>query len=73
MPVQIAVWPDRGDATLVDAVGTQLLHSGENLPPLSNTTKKSEPPQTIISVPVQTAVWRVRGARTLVLVGVGEP
>ena len=59
-------------APSVVAVGVGVgLDSPQYLPPVFNTLPDPKPPQTIISLPVQTAVWlfRARGA-LVVLVGV---
>ena len=48
------------------SVGVQLLVAGLYLPPVLKSSK-STPPQMIISVPVQTAVWRLRADGALVV------
>jgi hypothetical protein len=55
--VQTAVWASRAAGTLDVLVAIQLSVLGLYLPPVFKTLKlKVSPPQTIISVPVQTAV-----------------
>jgi hypothetical protein len=73
LPVQAAVWRNLALGALVVLVAVQLLVVGLYLPPVSVPLKPvtSEPPQMIISVPVQTAVWTNRALGALVrLVGV---
>ena len=55
-PVQIAVWPNRAEGALVRLVAVQLSVLGLYLPPVLKKLKSSYPPQTVISLPVQTAV-----------------
>jgi hypothetical protein len=55
----------------VVVVAVQLLVSALYLPPVFNTSLPLAPPHTIISLPVQTAVWPARASGTLtVLVAV---
>src|ERR1051325_7616648 len=73
LPVQTAVCFSRASGTLVILVAVQLLVLGLYFPPVLRSTKldSSIPPHTIISLPVQTAVWNCRAAGALVvLVGV---
>ena len=57
LPVQTPVAPDRGEGALARLVATQLSFRGVYLPPVFVTLKvSSKPPQTIISLPVHTAV-----------------
>ena len=53
---------------LVLVVATQLSVLGLYLPPLFRLLVVVVPPQTIISVPVHTAVWNHRAAGALVVV-----
>jgi hypothetical protein len=52
-------------------MGAQLSDEGEYLPPGVSAGPKCHPPQTIISVPVQTAVWYARPSAALAPVEVG--
>ena len=58
LPVQTAVWFSRASGTLLVLVAVQLFVFGLYLPPVLKSTKfeLSKPPQTIISLPVHTAV-----------------
>src|SRR5882724_10772281 len=63
-PVQTAVWLDLAEGTFAPVeVGLQVSDDGSYRPPVFSHTKlkPSYPPQTIISVPVQTAVGPVLG------------
>jgi hypothetical protein len=56
LPVQTAVWLSRADGALLVLVTVQLSVAGLYLPPVFRLLLKFFPPQTIISLPVQTAV-----------------
>ena len=57
-PVQTAAWANRATGAPVVPVGAHVSLAKLYRPPVLNGTKfASQPPQTIISVPVQTAVW----------------
>ena len=64
LPLQTAVWSSRASGTLLMLVGVQLFVLGLYLPPVFRSWNKSDlnPPQTIISVPVHTAVCDSRGS-----------
>jgi hypothetical protein len=67
-PVHTAVLADPAGALLV-LVAVQLLVPGLYLPPVFKITpggQQQNPPRTIISLPVQTAVWYTRAAGALV-------
>jgi hypothetical protein len=70
LPVQTAVWCHRPVGTLVELMTVQLSRIGLYLAPLFNQwlePSKKYPPQTIISLPVHTAVCPVRDVGALVL------
>ena len=56
LPVQIAVWFCRMEGALVVVVAAHVSVVGLYLAPVFTTLNKSFPPQTIISLPVQTIV-----------------
>src|SRR5439155_907545 len=56
LPVQTAVWNPRASGALAVLVDAQRSRSGLYLPPVLKLDVSSPPPQTIIFVPVQTAV-----------------
>ena len=62
LPVQTAVCRARGSGASAELVATQLSVPGLYLPPVFKKPlgKESDPPHTIISLPVQTAVCQVR-------------
>src|SRR6476661_1404421 len=73
VPVQTAVCKSRGDGASATLVAFQLSVAGSYLPPLFKSPKEKSPvpPQTIISLSVQTAVCKSRGSGALeVLVAV---
>jgi hypothetical protein len=51
-------------------VGVGLDIDAQYLPPVFSSTLAPKPPQTIISLPVQTAVWLFRAEGAIVVVGV---
>jgi hypothetical protein len=53
---------------LVVLVGVQLFVLGLYLPPVFTSLGKATPPQTIISEPVQTAVWKFLASGALLVV-----
>ncbi len=61
MPVQTAVWNDLGDGAPTVEVVLQESVAGSYLPPVLDVLP-DPPPQTIISLPVQTEVWPIRGS-----------
>jgi hypothetical protein len=62
-PVQMLACPLRAVGALPPvAVATHRSAAGSYRPPELNTLEVVRPPQTIISVPVQTAVWLSRGS-----------
>jgi hypothetical protein len=67
--VQTAVWESRASGTLVVLVAVQLSVLGLYPPPVFNKFPEltSNPPQTIISLPVQTAVCSSRPVGALVV------
>src|SRR2546422_405377 len=63
VPAQTAVWMYRRDGTFAPIlVGTQVSAEGLYRPPVFSQPQEPCPPQTIISLPVQTAVCPVRGS-----------
>ena len=58
----------RGEGALVVLVAVQVSVPGLYLPPVPNPPKPLEPPQTIISLPVHTAVWKSRPVGALIVV-----
>jgi hypothetical protein len=52
---------------LLVLVAVQLSVLGLYLPPVLKETGKRPPPQTIISLPVQTAVWPARASGALIM------
>jgi hypothetical protein len=73
LPVQTAVWVLRASGTLVLPVGAQLSVFGLYLAPVLKIVpvSGSQPPHTIISLPVQTVLWKVLASGAfVVLVGV---
>ena len=70
VPVQTAVWPSRASGALTVLVAVQVSVVGLYLPPVLKWQGKEfhfAPPQTIISLPVQTAVCSVLLAGALVV------
>src|SRR5207249_375927 len=68
LPVQIVVCEARAEGTLVVVlVAVQLSMLALYLPPVFKSVLLPTPPQTIISLPVHTAVWALRPSGTFVL------
>src|SRR5512143_2734412 len=70
LPVQIAECCDRGEGAPEAEVANQVLVEESYSPPVSRNggldgEEPAEPPQTIIRLPVQTAVWPRRAAGAL--------
>ena len=69
----LSAGPDCGVLVLAAAafvvfVGVQVFMLGSYFPPVFKTPMELPPPHTIISLPVQTAVWKKRAAGVLVVV-----
>src|SRR5437867_4413409 len=68
LPLQTAVWPILASGTApVVLVAVHVSALGLYCPPVFKRLPKSNPPQTIISLPVQTAVCNSRASGALVV------
>src|SRR6185436_10360866 len=75
LPVHTAVCPVRASGALTGVILVQVSFSGSYRPPLETLpsipgpdSPSAHPPQTIIKLPVQTAVWQPRGTGACTLV-----
>jgi hypothetical protein len=69
LPVQTAVWSNRASGALLVLVAAQVSVPGSYLPPVlkSMQGEQKAPPQTIISLPVHTAVCEFRASGALMV------
>src|SRR5260221_14155448 len=59
-PVQMAVWSARAEGALIVEGGAHVSVAGAYRPPVSKCDTLTAPPQIIMRLPVQTAVWEDR-------------
>src|SRR2546425_1821784 len=66
-PVQMVLWPERGEGAFVVAVGVQVSAVGSYRPPVFR-YEPLYPPQTTMRPPVQITLWPERGEGAFVVV-----